>query len=95
MKYSFSLPTTWLLLIGIAAATHHVVLLAGGPVGSGPLVTQPLVMTGFIEAWETAATSRLQKGPWQLKSGVWGSVTQQDFRGAGRKYAVAAGRYHG
>ena len=37
-------------------------------------------------------TSRLPEGPWQLASGVWGSVAQQDVSGAGRKYAVAPGQ---
>jgi len=45
---------------------------------------------GFAETWESAATSRLEGGPWVLQTGSWGAVAQQDARGAGRKYAAAA-----
>ncbi len=97
MTYSRRLVTAWLLLLLlvmmiIAAATYRDVLLASDLVGSDRLVSQPPGAAGFIETWEAAATSRLPEGPWQLTSGVWGSVAQQDVRGAGRKYAVAPGQ---
>ena len=95
MTYSRRLVTAWLLLLVmmiIAAATYRDVLLASDLIESDQLVSQPPGAAGFIETWEAAATSRLPEGPWQLTSGVWGSVAQQDVRGAGRKYAVAPGQ---
>ncbi|MFM7244748.1 MAG: hypothetical protein ACKO40_11355, partial [Planctomycetaceae bacterium] len=52
------------------------------PAASGP--------AGFSETWEEAATSRMPASNWVLQSGSWGTVAQQDARGAGRKYAAAA-----
>ena len=92
MKCSFRLVTAWLPAMIIAAAAHRAVLLAGDLVGSDQLVSQPPIATGFIETWEEAATSRRPEGPWQLTSGVWGSVAQQDVSGAGRNPRWPPGR---
>ncbi|MBU6308360.1 MAG: discoidin domain-containing protein [Planctomycetes bacterium] len=45
---------------------------------------------GLVETWEQAATSRLPASGWVLQTGTLGTVAQQDARGAGRKYAIAA-----
>jgi hypothetical protein len=46
--------------------------------------------SAIAESWERSATSRLPTGEWVLQSGSWGTVAQQDVRGAGRKYASGA-----
>ncbi len=47
---------------------------------------------GFAETWEQSATSRLPTSDWVLQTGSLGTIAQQDARGAGRKYAAAAGQ---
>ena len=65
-------------------------LVGTGIYDTGAYLPVSVTSAGFGETWERAATSRLPSGDWVLQSGTWGTVAQQDARGAGRKYAAAA-----
>jgi len=54
--------------------------------------TDPTKGSSVVETWESATSSRLSAGPWQLQRGEWGSIGQQDADGVGRKYVVPAGQ---
>ena len=59
---------------------------------AGPYLPVSTVPTRFSEAWESLATATLPASAWQLQTGGWGAIEQQDVRNAGRKHAVAAGQ---
>jgi hypothetical protein len=65
-------------------------LLATAAYDRGSYLAESAAAGGFGETWEGAATSRLPGSDWVLQSGSWGTVAQQDSRGAGRKYAASA-----
>ncbi|MFM7244751.1 MAG: discoidin domain-containing protein [Planctomycetaceae bacterium] len=65
-------------------------LIGTGLYDRGGYLPAVVTSTGFGETWERAATSRLPSSDWVLQTGSWGTVAQQDARGAGRKYATAA-----
>ncbi len=65
---------------------------SGSLYDAGPYLPATTLPAGFSETWETLATATLPASAWQLQTGGWGTVDQQDVRGAGRKHAVAAGQ---
>ncbi|MFM7206330.1 MAG: hypothetical protein ACKO4T_06665, partial [Planctomycetaceae bacterium] len=65
-------------------------MLGTGLFDRGGYLPVTALATRIGETWEQSSTSRLAGSEWVLQSGTWGTIAQQDARGAGRKYASAA-----
>ena len=57
---------------------------SGSLYDAGPYLPATTLPSGFSETWETLATATLPTSAWQMQTGGWGTINQQDVRGAGR-----------
>ena len=67
-------------------------IFGGSLYDTGSYLPATAIAKGFSESWETLATNTLPSSAWQLQTGGWGVIDQQDVRNAGRKHAVAVGQ---